>query len=265
MTDFPSSRAARVVFTDLDGTLLDHETYSWTAAAPALDALKAAGVPLVLASSKTAAEIARLHAEMGLGAAPAIVENGAGLYRPGEEAPATIDDYHAIRGALEGVPRDLRAPFRGFGDMSAFEVAEITGLSHEAAALARTRSYSEPGLWSGDDTGLDAFLAELRAQGIAARRGGRFLTLSFGATKADRMGEVARGYGASDTLALGDAPNDVEMLEAATAGVIVRNDHATPLPRLDGEAAGRIGRTDAPGPEGWNRAVLDWLGPIPHD
>lgn len=264
MTKTPSARADRVVFTDLDGTLLDHESYSWTAAAPALAALKAANVPLVLASSKTAAEIARLHAEMDLGSAPAIVENGAGLYRPGDDTRTGIDDYHAIRGALEGVPRDLRAPFRGFGDMSAFEVAEITGLSHEAAALARTRVYSEPGVWSGDDTGLDAFLAELRAQGIAARRGGRFLTLSFGATKADRMVEIARDYGATRTLALGDAPNDVEMLEAATAGVIVRNDHAAPLPRLDGEGAGRITRTAEPGPTGWNRAVLDWLDPILH-
>ena len=83
MTQHPTSRARAVVFTDLDGTLLDHDSYAWTAAAPALDALKQAGVPLVLASSKTAAEIAALHAELGLGRTPAIVKKGAGLWRPG--------------------------------------------------------------------------------------------------------------------------------------------------------------------------------------
>ena len=253
-------RARAVVFTDLDGTLLDHESYSWDAAVPALEALKAAGVPLVLASSKTAAEIADLHADLGLAEIPAIVENGAGLFRPGEEED---DDnaYRSLRRALEVLPKELRVFFRGFGDMSAFEVADITGLSRDAAALARTRQHSEPGLWAGDAATLEAFVAALGAQGIAARRGGRFLTLSFGATKADRMAEIATALGATTSLALGDAPNDVEMLEAADTGVIVKNDHAPPLPRLTGEAA-RITRTEAPGPAGWNLAVLDWLGAL---
>ncbi|MEZ5767057.1 MAG: HAD-IIB family hydrolase [Paracoccaceae bacterium] len=255
----PKTGTRAVVFTDLDGTLLDHETYAWAAAIPALDALKARGVPLVLASSKTAAEIAPLHAALGLGDAPAIVENGAGIWRPGAEARED-GAYRRLRTALEALPKELRVHFRGFGDMSAFEVAEITGLSREAAALARTRRYSEPGTWSGDAATLERFLGALEAQGIAARRGGRFLTLSLGATKADRMEEIAAALGATTTLALGDAPNDIEMLEAASAGVIVKNDHGTPLTRLMGEDAGRITRTEAPGPAGWNQAVLDWLG-----
>lgn len=251
-------RAGAVVFTDLDGTLLDHESYSWAAAAPALDALKARAVPLVLASSKTAAEIAPLHAALGLGDTPAIVENGAGIWRPGA---ASDDDsaYRRLRRVLEGLPKELRVYFRGFGDMSAFEVAELTGLSREAAARARARQHSEPGLWSGDAPTLERFLGTLEAAGLAARQGGRFLTLSFGATKADRMAEIATDLGATTTLALGDAPNDIEMLETATAGVIVKNDHGTPLTRLTGEDEGRIIRTDAPGPAGWNHAVLSWL------
>lgn len=261
MTQTPMPRPRAVVFTDLDGTLLDHESYSWDAAAPALDALKAAGVPLVLASSKTAAEIAALHATLGLGDTPAIVENGAGLYRPGA-AGGDDSAYRALRRALEALPKEIRVFFRGFGDMSAFEVADITGLSREGAALARKRQHSEPGLWSGDEATLAAFLAALEDQGLAARRGGRFLTLSHGATKADRMAEIVAALGPQTTLALGDAPNDVEMLEAADAGVIVRNDHGTPLPHLGGEDTGRITRTDATGPAGWNRAVLDWLGTI---
>lgn len=264
MTQAPMHRPRAVVFSDLDGTLLDHESYSWAAAAPALEALKAAGVPLVLASSKTAAEIAPLHAALGLADAPAIVENGAGLWHP-EEDGADDNAYRALRRALEALPKELRVFFRGFGDMSAFEVAEITGLSREAAARARNRQHSEPGIWTGDEATRARFLAALDEQGIVARRGGRFLTLSFGATKADRMAQVAAGLGATTTLALGDAPNDVEMLEAADAGVIVKNDHGPPLPRLAGEDGGRIIRTEAPGPHGWNWAVLAWLGKLDHD
>jgi mannosyl-3-phosphoglycerate phosphatase len=57
----------RVVVTDVDGCLLD-ETYRWEPARPALDALKKRGIPLVLCSSKTRAEMEPLHADLGLDA-----------------------------------------------------------------------------------------------------------------------------------------------------------------------------------------------------
>lgn len=244
-----------IVFTDLDGTLLDHETYSFAPASEALAALKSAGVPVVLASSKTGAEMARLHADLGLGDAPMIVENGAGVLNPGDAGDGDAD-YRRIRAALSDVPETLRDLYRGFGDMSEAEVAAATGLPPEGAALARMRCHSEPGVWSGTDAELSAFLEALEAQGVTARRGGRFLTLSLGRTKADAMREVAAWLGAEVTIALGDAPNDVEMLEAADHGVIVRNDHGAQLPKLPGESAGRIRRTQEPGPAGWNAAVL---------
>ncbi|WP_425050114.1 HAD-IIB family hydrolase [Psychromarinibacter sp. S121] len=247
-----------VIFTDLDGTLLDHDTYSHAPAAQALAALKAAGVPLVLASSKTGAEMAPLHAELGLGDAPMIVENGAGVLEPGADGAGDAA-YRKIRAALDSVPPDLRAHYRGFGDMTDAEVSDVTGLPPEGAALARQRCHSEPGVWSGDDAALARFLDALDGQGVSARHGGRFLTLSLGRTKADAMREVADRLGADTTIALGDAPNDVEMLEQATHGVIVRNDHGTPLPRLAGEENDRIRRTAETGPSGWNAAVLALL------
>lgn len=44
---------ALILFSDLDGTLLDHDTYDWSPAQPALKQLAALEVPLVLTSSKT--------------------------------------------------------------------------------------------------------------------------------------------------------------------------------------------------------------------
>ena len=45
-----------VIFTDLDGSMLDAETYSFQAARPALQKLKKKQVPIILCTSKTRAE-----------------------------------------------------------------------------------------------------------------------------------------------------------------------------------------------------------------
>lgn len=247
-----------VVFSDLDGTLLDHNDYDFTPARPALDRLAALQVPLVLASSKTAAEIAPLQAALGLGKTPAIVENGAAIFWPDEPRWAG-DGYQSLRATLALLPPVLRRQFIGFGDMDTEAVAEVTGLDPESAGRARQRQHSEPGVWTGSPADERAFIAALARHGIFSRRGGRFLTLSQGATKADRLAELARALGADTTLALGDAPNDAEMLEAADHGVIVRNDHGPGIPPLAGEKTGRITRTARQGPAGWNEAVLAFI------
>jgi ribonucleotide monophosphatase NagD (HAD superfamily) len=53
-----------IVFTDLDGTLLDESTYSHAEASPALHLILATSTPLVLCSSKTRAEIEVLREQM---------------------------------------------------------------------------------------------------------------------------------------------------------------------------------------------------------
>ncbi|WP_323767452.1 HAD-IIB family hydrolase [Marinovum sp.] len=253
-----------LVFTDLDGTLLDHDSYSYSLARPALQALEAFGAGVVLATSKTAAEVAPLRRELGLTDWPAIVENGAGLLEAGAEADTDDSAYRAIRRALKALPQAVGA-FEGFGDMSDAGVAGITGLSLEQAALARRRAFSEPGRWTGSPGALESFLAAARDTGLHARRGGRFLTFSRGQTKADQMAALITRYAPRVTLALGDAPNDVEMLKTASRGVIIPNPHSRPLPRLPGEAAGRVTRAEKPGPEGWNTAVLALVQDLTHN
>ncbi|MCG7624257.1 HAD-IIB family hydrolase [Epibacterium sp. Ofav1-8] len=241
-----------LVFSDLDGSLLDHDSYDYTPALPAIAEIYARGGILVLASSKTAAEMLPLHHDLGLGDTPMIVENGAACVSP-EGIGSKTADYRAIRQVLS----TLNAPFRGFGDMSVAEVSAQTGLSHLQAERAKARQFSEPGLWQGDAHQHAAFLAALARHGINASRGGRFLTLSFGATKADQMMKLRQRYRGCFTIAIGDAPNDFDMIAAADRGVVIRNPHSPDLPPFQHEH--RILRTEHSGPDGWYAAVMQLL------
>ena len=244
-----------LVFSDLDGTLLDHETYSWQAAQPGLERLRALGAGLVLASSKTADEIRILQADMGVTQWPAIVENGAGVLWASDQDVAK-NDYPRIRAILRTLPEG----FWGFGDMRDEDVAATTGLDLAAAGRARLRRHSEPGLWQGDNKGLNDFVKAAADKGLYARKGGRFLTLSLGRTKADAMREITERLAPLQTIALGDAPNDIEMLIAADQGVIVKNPSAPAMPQIPENAQKRIMRTRSHGPAGWTEAILHLTG-----
>ena len=252
-----------VVFTDLDGTLLDHETYSYEAANEALALLRANSIPLILASSKTAAEIAPLREQLGFSDCPAIVENGAGILDAGQAAVSDKVSYSKLLEAIAKVDSTLRDCFRGFSQFSAEEIAQATSLSPAAAKLAKDRQFSEPGIWSGTSNDLARFKQELSKLGVSAQQGGRFISLSFGGNKADRLKEIATYYagatGDVHTIALGDSLNDIKMLKAATRGIIVANPHGVHIPMMEEEHQGTISRTSLTGPSGWNTAVIDVL------
>ena len=72
-----------IIFTDLDATLLDHDSYSFEAAIPALNVIKEKEIPLILTSSKSLAEIAEVQNELGI-QHPFIVENGGAICLPHE-------------------------------------------------------------------------------------------------------------------------------------------------------------------------------------
>ncbi len=261
-TTFSHPAADVIVFTDLDGTLLDHNSYDYAPAQPTLDRLRRLYIPLILASSKTAAEMVLFRQELGFEECPLICENGAGVVPAGSAADGDNADYVQLRSVLETVPSALRGCFEGFGDMTPERISEITGLSKSQAKKAAERAFSEPGLWTGSDADRETFLSYLSNHGVSARLGGRFLTLSFGGTKADQMDRICAQLGRHRTIALGDAPNDAEMLNRADYAIVLPNAHGHPVTLSKEKAAGVI-HAKHPGPTGWHEAlsvVLDGFG-----
>lgn len=244
------------VFTDLDGTLLDHHDYSFTAALPALGLLRERGIPVVLNSSKTAAELAQLRRELALDT-PIIAENGAAIVAPDG---SLVHEFGAARTGVLDVLGQLRAEsgyrWRGFADMSVADIVETTGLKPADAELAAQKRWSEPLQWQDSARRLEEFAAALREHGLVCTKGGRFVHVSSDVDKGRAMCWLATTlWPAARLIALGDSDNDRAMLEAAEQPVVVRSPVHAPL-QLDNPATLV---TEGYGPAGWNEAILQLL------
>ncbi|MCK7478420.1 MAG: HAD hydrolase family protein [Candidatus Moduliflexus flocculans] len=171
-----------IIFSDLDGTLLDDQTYSYEPARDALEIVMETGTPLVFCTSKTRSETERWRGTLA-NVHPFIVENGGAVFVPegyfGPDAGFDKRDggygilefgrpYPEIRQALEGIRGSTGLPLRGFGDMTVEEIAARCGFTRQDAALAATREYDEPfiGIEEGD-------AAPGRSRSRSARLSGR--------------------------------------------------------------------------------------------
>lgn len=266
----------RLVFTDLDGSLLDHHDYGYAAAEPALTRLQDQGVPVIFVSSKTRAEIEMLRVELDNGH-PFIVENGAAVFVPegyfAQRPQGTVarDGYwicehcparsHWLQ-LLAVLREEFPGEFLGFDEAGEAGISAMTGLSPQAAALANCREYSEPVRWLGSDPRRDAFVQRLREHGANPLQGGRFLSVAGDCDKGRALMWLRSVYSAQTVsatvadLAVGDSGNDVAMLEAAAAALLVRSP-AHPFPALQRRTG--VYRTQQFGPAGWAEGVDAWL------
>jgi mannosyl-3-phosphoglycerate phosphatase len=258
-----------VVFTDLDGTLLDRQTYSFQPAAPALQCLKERNIPLVLVTSKTFGEAELWRKQLG-NSCPFVVENGAAVFFPegnlllarGASQRCGHYDmlelgtpYHSLTKALKAAARESGCHVRGFADMSGREISARCNLPLEQATLAKSRQYDEPfELVHGNIEDLKAAIARRQ---LRLTRGGRFFHITGQNDKADGVALLIAAYyrvGSLRTVGIGDGPNDVRFLNLVDYPVLLDSPLKNDLRRLVPRA-----RIAPAGPCGWNESVLDIL------
>lgn len=251
-----------IVFSDLDGTLLDHNTYSYEAALHGLSLLREHGSMLILASSKTFEEMKPIHTELRL-TGPFIFENGGGIAEPSAHGEFTsfllgdtVDELarrlHDISPVIEGRLRPITA-------MESEEIAGLTGLSHEDSRLAAKRQASLPFIIEGsdDDNILSRINTMLNPMGITATRGGRFFHLSStGIDKGNAVRFILKKLKLDEqediiTVGLGDSENDIPLLKTVDRPFVIRK-HDRSIMNCGLDAAVE---TDAAGPGGFTEAI----------
>ena len=264
-----------VIFTDLDGSLLNHEDYSYSDAVESLEKIKKLKIPLIFTTSKTRIEVELLQEEIGI-KEPFIIENGAAIFFPlgyrNFRINAPVKDnyqviilgetYQKIREFFNKVKNEFG--LKGFGDMSVEEIAALTDLPLEKAKLAKQREFTEPFI-----TEKPQLLPQLEKlaekNGLKITKGGRFYHLI---GKNQDKGKAVKitsdifkeNIGDITTIGIGDSKNDIPMLENVDIPVLIPKINN----RYEDVNLKNLIKAPYPGSKGWNAVVgrlIDELTP----
>ncbi|AKB85431.1 mannosyl-3-phosphoglycerate phosphatase [Methanococcoides methylutens] len=265
-----------VVFTDLDGTLVDHDSYSYEAARPAIDLLKQKGIPLIFCTSKTRAELEVYVEELDC-RHPFISENGGGIFIPEGYFDIDIDfdhkvgnydvielgtGYSALKDTLMDISNGSGIGIINFGNMTTEEVSKDTGLDIRSAELAKMRDYDEAfRIIDEDENKASKMKEKIGAAGYNYTRGGRYWHIIGDNDKGKAVRILTDIYRQQftdiTTIGLGDSQNDLPMLESVDISVLVQKPGGSHDPSITNT---KIKRIEGIGPIGWNNAINEIIG-----
>ncbi|QOV62406.1 mannosyl-3-phosphoglycerate phosphatase-related protein [Kosakonia pseudosacchari] len=266
----PSLDDPLLIFTDIEGTLLDSHTGEWQPAAEWLARLRQRKIPVILCSSKTAAEMIAIQNLLQLQGLPFIAENGAVIQL--DEHWQDHDDYPRIitgspHAEIARVLTQLRQSngwkFTTFTELDEHVLAELTGLTPAQSNLAKLQEASETLIWRDSDERMAAFDDALAQLGLRVVQGARFWhVLDERGGKDQAVSWLTRQYRhyqgkRAVTVGLGDGPNDAPLLDNVDYAVVVKGLNRQGV-TLRQDSPPRVYHTQHEGAAGW-REGLDHL------
>lgn len=264
----------RVVFTDLDGTLLHPISFSYTAALDSVRMLQEAGTPIIFCSAKTRREQEIYREELGI-KDPFIVENGTAIIIPKEyfrfsfSFSRMLDDYYIIelgipyqqvRDKLKSLYDECEAEITCFGDLSLEQLAQLTGLNLRMAELTKQRDYSETLVIQGDKKQIKSALNSIEKTGLSYTFGGKFYEVYQGGDKGKAVKVLIElfklNFGGITSVGIGDNASDEQMLAAVELPILVQGANN----RWGKLKVKNLLRVKGVGPAGWSNAAKELLG-----
>lgn len=259
-----------VIFTDLDGTFLNHDDYSFDAAKEALAKITKSNIPLVFTTSKTRVEVEILQKKLGI-KEPFIIENGAAIFFPKNYQNFDLSfldniyDYNVCQLGLTynqilNFYNKYKEEFGmlGFSDMSIDEIIKYTGLGRVDAVLSKQRDFTEPFLIK-DESYLENLQNLARTYNIKITKGGRFYHLigefqDKGLAVKEAKKIFTRVYNEKVcSIGLGDGQNDIPMFENVDKAIIIKN-HKGEYVDYNSK---NVQKSTYKGSKGWNEMVLN--------
>ncbi len=252
-----------IVYTDLDGTILDHDTYSYSESRPGIDLLKKVNVPLIFCTSKTRFEIEHYRKKLQ-NTHPFISENGGGIFIPKNyfnfdfKYDTIIDRYKSIilgekfdylLKILDELKKEFR--IRSFIDMNLEEIAKSSNLSLNEASLAKKREFEIPFKLI-DKKDEKELLKKIKKLGLNCMAGGRYYHLAGENDKGKAVKILSQlfrqKHGKIHTFGFGDSYNDFSMLDNVDEPYLVKK-------KDDTYCSDKYNCASDIGPKGWNNVI----------
>jgi mannosyl-3-phosphoglycerate phosphatase len=274
-----------LIFTALEGALTDPRTDSFAGAEEALYELDRRKIAYVLLTSRTREEIEPVRRKLGHNH-PFVTENGGGIFFPDGYFSLRIPGvarigrylgiaqgkpYAEVCEALDDIAEECAVGVAGFHHMTVREIAENTGLKPRTAELARAREFDEPFYFtSADEKAIARFVETARTRGYDTRRGETFWHFSAKCDPARAVRTIASLFREATHIKLrlvgiGAGERDLPWLAAVNQAILLPSSTDPQEPSEDAvRAPGRskvaVVAGEAPGPAGWNVAVLGIIG-----
>ena len=246
-----------LIFTDLDGSLLDRDTFKFDEIKHYLKKLLSKGIFIIPNTSKTEKEILEFNNELGSNL-PYISENGSainGLDLLNSNLPKELilsrEKNNLTKIFEKSVPINLQNKCEWLSEMNKKKQSLIFGLEDEKLKMALDRKYTIPFIFDGNKNEKNKLFKIVKKNGLILQEGGRVINLTDKVNKAKALQVFVRFYKKNNknvkTIAVGDNYNDLDMLKTSDFPCLVFNDKFT----LDEIHIKNLITTNKPSPEGW--------------
>ena len=260
-----------LIFTDLDGSILDRDTFKFDQIKQYMKKLLNSGVIIIPNSSKTESEIIEFNQELGENLAY-ISENGSvinGLNILNSNFPNKIilsrEKEELIDIFKNKVPENLQRKCKFISNLNKKDQISIFGLNENKLKNALKRKYTEPFLFEGNKIEKKDLLKILKKKSLTMQEGGRVINLCDNVNKVKSMNKILRIYKKIESyikvIAVGDNYNDLDMLKNSDLPCLVFNDQF----KEDQINIDNLIISNMPSPEGWADVVKKALVKLDHN
>ena len=247
-----------IIFTDLDGSLLDKQTFKFDVIENYFRELILEGIIIILNSSKTEAELIDFNKRNNFNLC-FISENGSSIHNLdliNKKFPNQISlsrSYDKIYKTYnENVSLHLKRKIKLILKLDAKEQQKILGLPLDKLSLALKRMHTIPIQFNGNEIEKNIFTKTICEIGLSAQSGGRIINIGDDTNKFKAMSKALSLISKEIddeivTIGVGDNHNDIEMLKHTDYPCLVKNESFNAsLIDID-----NLIKSIEPSPEGW--------------
>ena len=213
------------VVSDVDGTLMDH-SYDLTPASETIKVLQKLNIPVILCTSKTAAEVRVIREELNLND-PYIVENGAAIYGESlEKVNGKIilgKKYEILEEILDLISKEIDYKLIPLNNLTDLEATELTGLKGNSLTLMRDRHWSMPFLNPPSflEERINICCKKFKVDIFRGNRMSHLLSINSNKGKAINALKKYSNNQNIKIIGMGDSPNDFPLLLNSDIRVVI--------------------------------------------